>query len=169
MKSLIFFGSLRSKKLLQIILDRDIKNLNIQIGRIPKYELLKVYRENFPYLSKTKNKKSYVFFSFVKGLTNKDFKKILFYESIEYKLNKIKIVINNKDINTHYFKLIKNNKTNTKWSYEKWKSEYEIFSCEAAKLWMSLFDEFKNKPEEAEKYWSKMLKKTKNITLKLKN
>ena len=157
MKSLIFFGSLRSKKLLKIILDRKLDNLNISLGKIPNCELLKVYRENFPYLEKSKNKKNYILCNFVEGLTNLDFKKILFYESIEYKLNPIQVIVNKKKINTHYFKLIKKNKTKTKWSYIKWKNQHEVFSCRAAKLWMLLFDQYKNKPLEAEVYWQSML------------
>ena len=157
-KSLIFFGTLRSKKLLKTIINRNISSLNFQEGHINNGKLFQVKNENFPYLEITKKINDIVNCIYVKNLTLLDFQKIKFYESIEYEIKKIDIKINNKKLISHYFSLIAKNKSKKKWLYEEWEVNFEEYACIAAKKWMNLFDEFKNKPEEAESYWPQILK-----------
>ena len=111
MDSLIFFGSLRSKKLLKIVIGSDLNNLKLFNGSIHKAKLYKVKNENFPYLEQTNSNKDIVKCTYITGLSKENFAKILFYESIEYKISKIMISINEKNIKTHFFELIKKNKT----------------------------------------------------------
>ena len=157
MNSLVFFGSLRSKKLLKIIINNDLNHLIFHKAKIFKSKLFKVKNENFPYLEKINSNKLFVECTYIVGLTQNDLDKIIFYESIEYKLNKIIISINEKNIETNFFELIKKNKTYDLWLFEKWQKEFEDFSCIAAKEWMLLFEEYKNKPDKAEIFWEKML------------
>ena len=158
MDSLIFFGSLRSKKLLRIVIRSNLNHLQFFDAKIYNAKLYNVKSENFPYLEKTNSKKDIVICTYIKGFSNEDFEKIFFYESIEYKINKITISLNNENVDTHFFDLIKKNKTSDTWFYETWKNSFEKFSCIAAKEWMNLFSEYKNNPEDAEVYWNKMLK-----------
>jgi len=161
MDSLVFFGSLRSKKLLEIIIGNNTNHLEFFETSIKNYKLFKVKNENFPYLEFTKKSKDIVDFTYVKNLSIENFNRSLFYESVEYKLSKINIIINNCNIKNYFFELIKKNKTTVTWEYKKWKVKYEKFSCIAAKEWMLLFDEYKDSPEEAEVFWSEMLQKAK--------
>ena len=52
MDTLIFFGSLRSKKLLQIVLGKNLDNYHFKIGKINNANLYHVKNETFPYLQK---------------------------------------------------------------------------------------------------------------------
>ena len=159
MKTLVFFGSLRSNKLLRIVIGNNLNHLRIYEAKILNSKLYKVKNENFPYLMRSNSVKSLTQCTYIEGFTKEDFQRILFYESIEYKLRKIKISLKNIEKETYYFELIKKHKTNELWDFDKWKIKYEIFSCIAAKDWMSLFTEYKYKPVKAEIYWQKMLLK----------
>ena len=162
MDSLVFFGSLRSKKLFKIIIGNELNHLEFYYAKIFKAKLFKVKNENFPYLEKSELKKDYINCLYVRGLTKENFEKIIFYESIEYRLNAINILLNNKIIKTNYFELIKKNKSKEPWIFKDWLIKYENISCIAAKEWMTLFNKFKNNPEKAETYWGKMLLNAKN-------
>ena len=157
MDSLVFFGSLRSKKLLKTVIGSSLNHLKFFNGKIHKSKLYKVKNENFPYLEKTNSNNDIVNCTYIQGLSNENFNKILFYESIEYKINKIVISLNKEVIKTHFFELIKKHKTSELWFYDKWKDSCEEYSCIAAKKWMMLFEEYKNNPKKAEVYWQRML------------
>ena len=157
MDSLIFFGSLRSKALLKTVIGSNLNHLKFFNGKIHNAKLYKVKNENFPYLEKTNSYDDVVSCIYIQGLSKENFDKILFYESIEYKISKITISINKEVIKTHFFELIKKNKTSEIWCYSKWKDSFEDFSCIAAKEWMVLFEEYKNNPKEAEIYWQEIL------------
>ena len=158
MKSLVFFGSLRSIKLLKVVLEKNnLDYLKIYNGKIFNSKLYKVKNENFPYLVKTNIIKDVTNCIYIENLTNLDFKKILFYESIEYKISKITIKIERGNTVSNYFELIKKNKTSIKWFYEEWQIQYEDWSCIAARKWMLLFNKYHNNPKEAENYWQKIL------------
>ena len=157
MDSLVFFGSLRSKKLLKIVIGSNLNHLKLFNGKIYKSKLYKVRNENFPYLKKTKSIKDVVNCTYIQGLSKDDFAKVLFYESIEYKISKITISLNKEVVKTHFFELIKKHKTSELWLYSEWKNLFEELSCIAANEWMILFEGYKNNPEKAEIYWKKML------------
>lgn len=161
MKSLVFFGSLKSKKLLQAVIGINLEHLKFFNAKIYNSKLYKVKNENFPYLEKTNSNYDIVECTYIEGLFDQDFEKILFYESIEYKISEIEILLDKKKIKSNFFELIKKNKTSELWFYDKWKVLFEELSCIAAKKWMLLFDRYKNNPEKAEVYWQKMLEKAK--------
>ena len=158
MHSLVFFGSLRSKKLLKIVIGKDIVDyLKFNNAKAKKSKLFKVKNENFPYLEKSNRKEDKVICTFVEDLKKIKLKKIIFYESIEYKLSKINLKKKKKEIETNYFELIKKNKSTENWSYKLWKFKFEKLSCIAAIKWMSLFNKYKDNPGDAEVYWQKIL------------
>ena len=161
MKTLVFFGSLRSNKLLRIVIGNNLNHLRIYEAKILNSKLYKVKNENFPYLHRANKIKDSTICTYIEGLTKKNFERILFYESIEYRLSKINISLKNINLETYFFELIKKHKTCKIWEFDKWKINYEKFSCIAAKDWMSLFPEYKNKPEKAEIFWQNMLFKAK--------
>ena len=155
---LLLFGSLRSKKLLKIVLDRKIINLNYKACIINNYKLKKVNNENYPFLKKTNNSTDQVEGIIVFNLSNNDLKRILFFESTEYILSNIQVVSENEIIKTKYLKMNKNNGTNDNWYYDEWKKYYEKKTCNLAKIWMKLFNKYSNNPDEAEKFWPQIIK-----------
>ena len=158
MTDLVFFGSLRSIRLLEIIINKKINPKKLEYAFIKKAKLFRVKNENFPYLIRTKNLIEEVRCLVVRNLDNEDFSKIQFYESVEYKLDKIKLEINKTIKKYNYFKFIKKNITDEEWVYEEWKKKFEETNCKAALLWMKLYDEYKESPGEAEKFWPDMQK-----------
>jgi hypothetical protein len=165
MDSLVFFGSLRSKKLLKNIIKCELDHLIFHDAKILKTKLFKVKNENFPYLEKMNSNNNIVNCTYIKGFTEQDLKRIIFYESIEYKISKINIVFDKKIVETNFFELIKKHKTLEEWSFNRWQIEFEELSCIAAKEWMSLYEEYKNDSSRAEVYWQKMIK---NAKIKIK-
>lgn len=161
MKSIVFFGTLMSKNLLEIILDRDLNNLNFHKGFIYNCKLFKVNNENFPYLEITNKETDIVRCIYIDNLSSLDFRKITFYESIEYKIKEIEIIVESKKINSSYFSLITNNKSKNEWIFQEWKINFEKNACMAAKKWMVLFKDYENKPAEAEIYWPQILEASK--------
>jgi len=157
MKTLVFFGSLRSIELLKIVIGRDINHLSIYDAKIFNTKLYKVKNENFPYLKYSDSINDFTQCVYIEKFSKEDFKRIIFYESIEYKLSKIMISLNNINKETYYFELIKKKKTSKPWEFDKWRIKYEKFSCIAASDWMSLFPKYKHIPAEAEKFWQEML------------
>jgi len=165
--SIVFFGTLRSTKLLKIILNKNIKNNQFIKCVIRGSKLKKIYNEVYPCLLKTNNTNDIVKAMIVNNLTNNDINRILFFESTEYQLNNIDVEINNKIIKVKFLKMdnkkFKNNYTDENWDYYDWKKKYEQFSCETAKLWMKLYEKYSSNPDNAEKYWPKIIN-----TIKLK-
>ena len=161
MDSLVFFGSLRSKKLLKIVIESDLSHLEFFDAKIFGSKLYKVKDENFPFLQRTDSSNDFIDCTYIKGLTKENFEKIMFYESVEYEINQITISVDKKNIKTNYFKLIKKNKSSELWFFENWERLFEKFSCIAAKQWMLLFLKYKDNPIDAEFFWQEMLEKAK--------
>ena len=159
MNTLIFFGSLRSKKLLEIVIDRKIDKKDLNNGFINNANLFYVKNETFPYLEINNLSINTVECLVTKNLNQNDLDKIQFFESTEYQLNNINCEVDNRQYKYKYFKLVKPNKTKKKWSFQNWKNQFEEFDCECAKLWMELFNDYKNNPEDAEVFWPEILKK----------
>ena len=107
MVDIVFFGSLRSVKLLEVVISKKIITRDFEKARIINSKLFRVKNENFPYLIKTKSKKDIVNCLVIKNLNDLDFNKIKFYESVEYTLDKIEVNINNSIQKYNYFKFIK--------------------------------------------------------------
>ena len=93
--SIVFFGTLRSTKLLKIILNKNIKNNQFIKCVIRGSKLKKIYNEVYPCLLKTNNTNDIVKAMIINNLTNNDINRILFFESTEYQLNNIDVEINN--------------------------------------------------------------------------
>ena len=159
MKTLIFFGSLRSIKLLQIVIGRDVEERSLNKGFIKNSRLYQVKNETFPYIELSNDFPEKVECLVVNDLQNEDIDKIQFFESTEYQLENIDCQINNEIKNYQYFKLIRPNKTQNSWTFQEWKKKFEDYDCECAKLWMELFDEYKHDSEKAEIFWPEMLTK----------
>ena len=77
MKSLIFFGTLRSKKLLKIVTPENFNSLVFKEAIIKKNKLFKVRNEYFPYISFTNNEKDFVECTYVTNLSKINIKKIM--------------------------------------------------------------------------------------------
>ena len=159
MKTLIFFGSLRSKKLLEIVIGRDVEDRSLKKGFIKNARLYQVKNETFPYIELSNDFPEKVECLVVNDLQNEDIDRIQFFESTEYQLENIDCEINNEIKNYQYFKLIRPNKTQNSWNFQEWQKKFEDYDCECAKLWMELFDEYKHDSEKAEIFWPEMLTK----------
>ena len=167
MVDIVFFGSLRSVKLLEVVISKKIIPRNFEEARIINSKLFRVKNENFPYLIKTKSNNDIINCLVIKNLNDLDFNKIKFYESVEYKLDEIEVQIKHSIQKYNYFKFIKKNITDEEWIYEEWQKKFEESNCKAAFLWMKLYNKYKENPGEAEKFWSDMQKKV-NDQLKKK-
>ena len=69
MDSLVFFGSLRSKKLLKIVIESDLNHLEFFDAKIFGSKLYKVKDENFPFLQRTDSSNDFIDCTYIKGLT----------------------------------------------------------------------------------------------------
>ena len=83
MDTLIFFGSLRSKKLLQIVLGKNLDNHLFKIGKIKNANLYHVKNETFPYLQKNNKSNNSVECLIVENLCEQDLKRIQFFDVLK--------------------------------------------------------------------------------------
>ena len=108
MKTLIFFGSLRSIKLLQIVIGRNVEERSLNKGFIKNARLYQVKNETFPYIELNNDFPEKIECLVVSDLQNEDIDKIQFLkvlQNINLKGN-IDCEIDNEIKNYQYFKLI---------------------------------------------------------------
>ena len=95
MKTLIFFGSLRSIKLLKIVIGKDVEERSLNKGFIKNARLYQVKNETFPYIEFSNDFTEKVECLVGNDLQNEDIDKIQFFESTEYHLENIDCEIDN--------------------------------------------------------------------------
>ena len=100
MKTLIFFGSLRSIKLLKIVIGRDVEERSVNKGFIKNARLYQVKNETFQYIELSKDFLEKVECLVVNDLQNEDIEKIQYFESTEYQFENINFRL----VRIHIFK-----------------------------------------------------------------
>ena len=160
-KKLLFFGTLRSRKVLKEIVSQNLTKLKFYKCIVKFAKLKKVKNENYPVLCRTKNELDKIDAEIVENLNAEDIKRILFFESWEYIFDSIEVIYDNKKIDVEYLKPIMQTKiSEDSWSYKKWKDENENYDIECAKLWMNLYSTCSD-PNKAEHLWPKILNNAK--------
>ncbi len=164
-KKLLFFGTLRSRKVLKEIISQDLTKLNFCKCIVRFAKLKKVKNESYPVLCRTKNALDKVDAEIVENLNAEDIKRILFFESWEYIFDYIEVIYHNKKIKVEYLKpMLQTKISKDSWSYTKWKNENENYDIECAKLWMELYSTYSN-PNKAEHLWPQILNNAKKNIL----
>ena len=110
MKTLIFFGSLRSIKLLQIVIGRNVEERSLNKGFIKNARLYQVKNETFPYIELNNDFPEKVECLVVNDLQNEDIDKIQFLrvQNINLKILIVKLTMKLKIINiSNLYDLIK--------------------------------------------------------------
>lgn len=160
-KKIIFFGTLRSKKILKNVIGREVTSLQFTKCFIQSVKLKNIKNENYPGLYHTNNKSNIVEAVLVENLNKNDLKRIKFFESYEYVLDTIWVIIDGKKNIVNYFRpIIKKEITNKAWSYTKWKKTHEKFDAECAYLWMDMYKNY-SQPIDVEQFWPDILAQAK--------
>ena len=146
-----FYGTLRSLPVLETVIGRPSSGLVFQEAFVPHSELRLVMNESFPVIIFDPKYKG-VQGTLVKGLSNEDISRILFFEDVEFIPQKLVAKVEEKNVEAKYFSQKGVRPSGESWSFEKWKNNDEELSILTAELWMNLYGKYA--AEEADQYWS---------------
>ena len=126
-EKILFFGTLRSKKVLKNVLLENLENFNFKECYIKSAKLKKVVNETYPALFYTNNPLDIVEAVIIEYLEESHLKKILFFESWEYKIENIEVYVDNKKILVKYLKESKKTLISDEdWNYYQWKKKMKV-------------------------------------------
>jgi len=155
--NIFLFGTLRSEKIFKAVLNQPMHSFTISSCIAKRAKLKKMKDENYPVLIRTEYDLDHVKGAVIHNLDKNFLKRILFFESIEYKLDDIDVETKGDLTSVKYFALDQKQVTSEDWIYAEWHKNWENWDYECALVWMKYFNQFKNCPEEAEKLWPEML------------
>ena len=156
MNQFLFYGTLRSRAVLEKVIARSSKNLELLPIFVPNSELRLVVNETFPVIVFNHNYKG-VEGTLVRGLKPEDILRILFFEDVEFTPQFLTLDIDGKQEKVKYFSQKGVKPSDKYWSFEEWCQSNEKLSVITAELWMDLYGKFT--AEEANQYWNDIKKK----------
>ena len=119
-----FYGTLRSLPVLEAVIGRPSSGLVFQEAFVPHSELRLVMNESFPVII-FDPKYNGVQGTLVKGLSNEDISRILFFEDVEFIPQKLVAKVEEKNVEAKYFSQKGVRPSGESWSFEKWKNNDE--------------------------------------------
>lgn len=156
MNQFLFYGTLRSRAVLEKVISGTSKHLELMPVFVPDSELRVVVNEEFPVIVFS-NKYKGVQGTLVRGLKLKDISRILFFEDVEFTPQLLTLEIDGKKEKVKYFSQKGVKPSDKSWSFEEWRQSDEKLSVITAELWMELYEKFT--AEEANQYWNDIKKK----------
>ena len=144
---LFFFGSLISEEMMETVLDHSINKLIYREAILNGYSLQKVKDENYPVLFKNQNAK--VNGVLVKGLNQKDIRRIQFFEGEDYNLNKMTVEVSGNAEHALICSSTNNiGASKENWLFEEWSKSTKYLDIEVAKIHMSYYDKLSSRQIE---------------------
>ena len=145
-----FYGTLRSLPVLETVIGRPSSGLVFQEAFVPHSELRLVMNESFPVIIFDPKYKG-IQGTIVKGFSNEDISRILFFEDVGFIPQKLVAKVEEKNVEAKYFSQKGVRPSGESWSFEKWKNNDEKLSILTTELWMNLYGKYS--AEEADQYW----------------
>ena len=138
MASLFFFGSLRDRDLLCLVLDRVVPQEDIIPATAPGHVARELSDEAYPYLAEDPGATAEGVL--VTGLTTHDMARLNYYEDIQYGLAPITVQTPNGPAQTEYFRSTPlANLGDGVWDFQRWERDEKPIAIEAAREMMDYF------------------------------
>lgn len=140
MMTLFFFGSLRDKALLEIVLDRMVADEDMQPAKAPGFAALALGHEPYPYLAERPGEHAEGLV--VRNLSEADIARLEYFEEAEYGLAPIHVQTAQGPISAAYFAAtgkLDGKERDTLWDYAAWTRDERAVALEAAVELMAHF------------------------------
>lgn len=140
MQSLFFYGSLRDRELLEIVLDRPVDPSDFVEARAEGYRALRLEDEDYPHLAAVEG--GVAEGVLVTGLSETDMARLTYFEEAEYGLAPIRVQSGDATVETRYFLATPKVRPagDVQWSFSTWAAEARAVAVEAARELMAHFE-----------------------------
>lgn len=139
MTSVFFFGSLRDRALLEIVLDRSVADADIFNAEAKGYAVRALKDEAYPVLTEERGASAEGVL--VVNLGALDMSRLVFFEDAEYELAPITVHVEGDARDVQFFRdTEKALKTAERWDFTKWQHHERAVAIECARELMDYFD-----------------------------
>ena len=154
-----FFGSLRDADLFEIVVGKPLCDYEHHQGCIHDYQLNTALKQAYPVLIPQKG--AQIEALIVWGLTAEDIVRLQFYETVEYQLGDIEVVIEGDKNPALCFQAIIENiqASDKKWSFTLWQQETKHFALKEAEIAMAYCGKLSH--QEIEDMWPEIERQVK--------
>lgn len=131
MSDVFFFGTLRDRDLLEIVLGRPVDPTTMLPARAPDFAVFELDDEAYPYMVDASGSSAEG--SLVTDLSAEDWARLEYYEEAEYGLSKISVIVGGLPRPAAFFRSTDKVKpTLQPWSFSNWKKREKAVASEAA-------------------------------------
>ncbi len=149
-----FFGLLRDKDMLELVIGRPVAKHPFVPARLPGARLARLRGQTYPMLVAAPGQ--WVAGAIVDGLTTADVARIDFFESVEYEAKPVAAHLASGEIVTaHAFATTSRARHDDEWRFADWLSRHKTEDLRIATLWMSLYGRLD--VVEADRRWEEAL------------
>lgn len=150
---LFAFGTLRDPEVLEVVLERVASELDCVPARLRGYRVARLPDESYPVLIESRD--GSVDGMLLRGLSDKDFDRIAFFESNEYRFERCRVeVMGAGEVNALYCSEgVTQSGPRKPWSLEEWQRAEKPEFMRDLKRYMQLYGYFS--AEEADAQWIK--------------
>lgn len=139
MKPMFFFGSLRDRELLEVVLDRAVADPDLSNGWVVDHAALQMQGEPYPWLAKVAGARAEGLV--ISWLTASDIRRLEYFEEAEYGLADISVETASGTIEAvHFATTGKLPGKDQPWDYERWQRESRAIAIEEARELMAHID-----------------------------
>ena len=139
MKPLFFFGSLRDRALLEVVLDRAVADADLSHGRVQDHAAMALVDEDYPYLARVAGAEAEGVI--VHNLGAQDLERLIYFEEAEYGLEPIRVQTENGAVNAQYFASTeKITPRDQPWDFAAWTRKDRAVAIEVARELMAHID-----------------------------
>ena len=139
MKPLFFFGSLRDRTLLEVVLDRPVADADLAPGIVRGRAAMAVAGEDYPYLARVESGRAEGVI--VRNLGAQDLERLVYFEEAEYGLEPIQVETGDGVVDAEYFaSTAKVRPGDAPWDYAAWRRNDRAVAIEAARELMAHID-----------------------------
>ena len=136
MKPMFFFGSLRDRELLEVVLDRAVADADLAVGWAPDHATLRMQGEPYPWLAEVPG--AHAEGVVLSGLTAADLERLEYFEEAEYGLSPITVDTDAGAVEAVFFattgKLAGNDQP---WDFAAWQRDSRAVAIEEARELMA--------------------------------
>lgn len=139
MKPMFFFGSLRDRELLEVVLDHKVGDADLLSGWARDHAAMALAGEEYPYLADVAGRRAEGVI--VRNLSERDVERLIYFEEAEYGLSPITVDTSDGMLDAvHFATTGKLAPEDRPWDFEVWKSKHRAVAIEEARELMAHID-----------------------------
>ena len=136
MKPMFFFGSLRDRELLELVLDRPVCDDDLIAGQAAGYAAMALSGEDYPYLASVTD--GWAEGVVIRNLTDRDMERLIYFEETEYGLADIEVETADGPVQAvHFATTGKLAPQDRPWDFARWQRDSRTVALEEARELMA--------------------------------